>query len=102
MSDVVIASNITTKVSAKVNLSNFFTSYGSATSIYTVPANSYAILQVSFDSSGGCYLSADTNRININTNTSVYFGPGASVNLFYTSAVSERFSINGVVFINSP
>lgn len=92
MSDVVIASNITTKVNRAIS---------GAT---TVNANCYAVVTYNPNSSGVNGSAAAGPGLSI-----VYFGPGQSIPATITTVVSGSPTVNatysllsGVEFINSP
>jgi hypothetical protein len=99
----VISANVSTKVSAAVDASS-----SSSTTLYTCPANSYAILNLFVEySSGTVIVTVAGNRVLLNTTTAdlntvktIYVGPAQAVACTITSTATVY--INGVEFINSP
>lgn len=118
MSQAVISSNQSIKISSRIAVSG--TSGGVNLIVYTVPANSYAVVNVdcgSFSSSGeqiSFYIggvnpgsgivifqsggsSGTTSRV-----PNVYLGPGETVRFNSGNFGTKSYYVHGVEFTNSP
>ena len=117
MSQAVIASNVSLKISASVALSGI--SNSSSLVVYTVPANSYAVVNVGIaDNVTGdtstFFLgsaTASTAMTVYNTNGTqagttriydLYLGPGEVLRFNSGGAGFKTWYVRGVEFINSP
>jgi hypothetical protein len=110
MGNAVISDNVSLKISAAVSA----TSTGTAGTVYTCPANTYALVQVTIndqadDQSFAYTLSVDSKRFAGNailavgttaTHLGVIIGPSQA--LSYTSSTTCIVNVTGVALINSP
>jgi hypothetical protein len=110
MGIAVISDNVTLKISAAVSA----TATGTSGTVYTCPANTYALVQVTIndqldDQSYAYTLSVDSKRIVGNaglgvgvtaTHLGVIIGPSQA--LTYTSTTTCIVNVTGVALINSP
>lgn len=114
MAGAIFANNVTIKISSAVN--STATIAASTTTMYTVPANSYAIVTVMWlpSGNGDCTLSntgssTTTMSTKVATLTGVisrigdpqmYLGPGQALKMICTNG--GDYYVTGVCFVNSP
>lgn len=108
MAGTLLGVNQTLRVSGIINASSTATT----ATLYTVPSNSYAIVNfhveggssyaVTFNAGSGDYTIQNTNPLPLNRSIyTVYLGPGAVVS-FSASGDPTNKRVTGVVFTNSP
>lgn len=113
MSGAIFANNVTIKISAGITTT---ANYGTGTNtLYTVPANSYAIVHVAWQGGGAGTIklsvvgstTVDITTL-ITTSTSIgeysgqiYLGPGQILKSV-TTASNHDIYVMGVCFVNSP
>lgn len=99
MSATLVSSNTTLKVNAAISATTSFSG-----TLYTAPANGYAIVNLSGSSSGGTTLISIGGRPALSTTgfiigQTAFVGPSQSV----TAAIGTGIaSISGVEFVNTP
>lgn len=107
MSATLVSSNTTIKVNGNVSATG--TAFGGTVTLYTAPANGYAIIQAYCTSvTGGVsgFLSvsgrAAVNAVSGTGAQALYVGPTASVTVTSSGAGNVVFVIAGVEFLNTP
>lgn len=104
MAGSLIGNNVTLKVNAAA--SGTATSAGTLQTLYTSPANAYAIVQISCTTFGGtCVVTINSRQVCVFTAVNqsffnIYVGPSRTVSINATS--STTVDLSGVEFINSP
>lgn len=115
MSGAVISSNTTFKVNGAVSATDNAGTLNTTT-LYTAPANGFAIIQIYFlnSSSGGTateirindlkyYFYQDISVEKTESLNGVYIGPSQTVKVVFSASTSASLvNITGVEFINSP
>lgn len=106
------STNTTIKVSAKISATAFVGGINPTLSVvYTVPANSYAIVNlrhtgtagtgVQFEIGSGGFFSF-LNSTSPQTAFSIYLGPAETLTFRTLTGDSSNCYVNGVVFTNTP
>jgi hypothetical protein len=101
MGATLVSSNTTIKISAAI--SNQVTNSGT---LYTCPANSYAIVNLAYDwTAASCFFQVAGRTVGFITGADatvgpIYVGPGQAVTI--TAGASGTGYISGVEFINTP
>ena len=104
MSATLVSSNTTIKMNAVVNASATNTSG----TLYTAPANGYALVQVSFSGTGSITGSMDIGSATIFSVNASYqvnglvVGPSQSVTYSGTTTGTIFFAVSGASFVNTP
>jgi len=113
MGQNVISSNISTKVSQKVGGGG--TNTGTSVLVYTVPANTYAVVNVehlptggaapsyfTIGSASGLRIASGSTAATYYSAQSVYLGPGETLYSVNGHTTNTAWKFTGVEFINSP
>lgn len=103
MSATLVSSNTTIKINAAVSATNSSTS--ATITLYTAPANGYAVIQL-HDTVGGVgnFFTIGGRTVVIGTTavSGFYVGPSQAVVINRPGAVNSAASISGVEFVNTP
>lgn len=105
MSATLVSSNTTLKVNAAVSYSN--PALATSGTIYTAPANGYAIINLLVAASGSMDIQIAGRRINntLTINPAQQFWVGPSQSVTWSSGVSQSagaVQASGVEFVNTP